>query len=71
MQSTCQSVFEAALKLSEVERIRLVEQLLETLNPEAEGVFDDEWCAELDRRAAEFDAGTADAVDWSVLRDET
>jgi putative addiction module component (TIGR02574 family) len=64
------SVLEAALALSENERIQLVERLLETLGPETDGVDEARFVAELQRRSDEIDQGKADLVPWSELKKE-
>lgn len=61
----------AALALPEEERIRLVERLLESLPPEGGAETEEEFAAELERRAAEVAAGTADAIPWDKLREQT
>ena len=70
MPGTRESILEAALRLPESERARLVQELLETLNPDAEGHFDDAWAAELDRRLSELRGGKAETVSWDELRSE-
>ena len=70
MPGTRETVLEAALRLPESERARLVQELLETLNPDAEGQFDDAWAAELDRRLADLRSGAAETISWSELRSE-
>jgi len=68
MTTQCQAVLDAALALPEVDRALLVERLLETLSPEPDDLSDDELYAELERRSAEFDRGTAGAISWSELK---
>ena len=63
-------IFEAALALSENDRIRLVEQLLETLGPETDGVDEADFVAELSRRSDEIEQGKAELVPWSELKNE-
>jgi putative addiction module component (TIGR02574 family) len=64
------TVLEAALALSEDERIQLVERLLETLGPEANGVDEASFVAELHCRSDEIDQGKAELVPWSELKKE-
>ena len=64
------TVFEAALALSENDRIQLVERLLETLGPETDGVDEASFAAELQRRSDEIDQGKAELVLWSDLKKE-
>jgi putative addiction module component (TIGR02574 family) len=68
MTAQCQAVLDAALALPEVDRALLVERLLETLSPEPDDLSDDQLYAELERRSADFDQGTADAIPWSELK---
>jgi putative addiction module component (TIGR02574 family) len=68
MSTQCQTILDAALTLPEGDRLLLVEKLLETLPPEAEEVTDDELFAELERRSADFDRGSADTTPWSELQ---
>jgi putative addiction module component (TIGR02574 family) len=61
---------EAALTLSENDRIQLVERLLETLGPETDGVDEASFVTELRRRSDEIDQGKAELVPWSELKKE-
>jgi putative addiction module component (TIGR02574 family) len=65
-----QTVFEAAMALSEDERWVLVERLMETLPPppEAEEMTDEEFAAELNRRWAEFQQDPSSAVPWEQVK---
>jgi putative addiction module component (TIGR02574 family) len=68
---TSQSIVEAALQLAEPERAEVVQELLDSLSPDAERLMDDAWAAELDRRVAAFQKGEADAVPWSELKGQS
>jgi putative addiction module component (TIGR02574 family) len=68
MTSQIQAILDAALALPEAERAELVDRLLETLPPEHEGFSEEEFVAELERRSADFDRGTADGIPWSELK---
>ncbi len=70
MSERDQALFEAALLLPETTRVALAKQLWESLSPELVAKLDDEWLAELETRDKEFDEGTADPIEWSVLRRE-
>jgi putative addiction module component (TIGR02574 family) len=70
MTTQTQAVFDAALALPEAERALLAERLLESLSPEPDELTDDELLAELERRSADFEHGTADAIPWSELKKE-
>jgi putative addiction module component (TIGR02574 family) len=64
------SVLDAARKLPDNQRLQLIDALWETVSPEAEAAFSEEWAAEIERRVAELNAGTAKTVPWSQVRDE-
>ncbi len=49
--------------LAPEDRERLVDQLLESLNEPAAAELNAAWEAEIERRLAEYDAGTVQAVD--------
>jgi putative addiction module component (TIGR02574 family) len=68
--TTSQHILGAVLSLGEEERLLLVEQLLDRLSPESDELSDDELAAELQRRRADFEQGTAGEIPWSVLRAE-
>jgi putative addiction module component (TIGR02574 family) len=70
MTMSTQAIFDAALALPEAERAALAERLLESLSPEPDEISDEEWLAELQRRSADFEIGTAEAVPWSELKKE-
>jgi putative addiction module component (TIGR02574 family) len=68
---TTQDLLNAALELDPRERERLIEQLMASLVSERQFASDEierAWHAELQRRSAEIDAGTADLVDWPDVR---
>ena len=69
MTST-EEILGSVMALEDEERFLFVEQLLEQLSPESDELTDDELATELERRKADFERGTADAIPWSVLRDE-
>ena len=64
------SVLSAAQQLPEPDRLRLIDALWESVPAEAEAPFSDEWACEIERRVAELDAGAAQTVPWSQVRDE-
>lgn len=69
MKASIQKIFRVASALPDAERAELVEALLSTLAPGKEIPLDDAWLAEIDRRCAELDSGTVEAVPWSVVRE--
>jgi hypothetical protein len=68
MQLPSETVFEAALGLSESERLALVSRLLETIPVEdfAFSLEDDKLAEELDRRFGDH----TESIDWSDLKAE-
>ena len=56
------------LRLPEEERARLALELIRSLDGEPEVGADEEWDAEIDRRGAEVDAGTAETVTLAEYR---
>jgi putative addiction module component (TIGR02574 family) len=65
VQLTPESIFEAALKLPENERLDLAARLLDTVPPEIMSIDDPELIDELDRR---FNDGSP-TIPWSEIRD--
>ena len=68
MQLTAETIFEAASKLPEGERLELVSRLMETLAgpPNLLCLDDPNLIEELNRRAAD----ESGSIPWSVLKDE-
>jgi putative addiction module component (TIGR02574 family) len=64
------SVLSAAQRLPEKDRLRLIDALWESVPPDSEAPFSDQWAREIERRVAELDAGTVATVPWSQIRDE-
>ena len=67
MSPAVTSVLSSALALSEVERLELASALVDSTHPPM-GPTGAEWEAELRRRMAEVDAGTAVFTPWEVVR---
>jgi putative addiction module component (TIGR02574 family) len=68
--SAFDSVLSAAQRLSEKDRLRLIDALWDSVPADADAPFSDEWAREIERRVADLDAGTAKTVPWSRIRDE-
>ena len=64
------SVLSAAQQLPECDRLKLIDALRATVPPELEAPFSDEWAREVERRVADLDAGTAQTIPWSLIREE-
>lgn len=65
-----QNIFDAALALPDDERTELVMQLLASLALEDPEVSDQEFAAELSRRAREMEQDPSASVPWSQLKNE-
>jgi putative addiction module component (TIGR02574 family) len=68
MAKLAENIIKAAVKLPQKDRVRVVEQLLNTLEPEAEQDVDAAWAAEIERRSREIKEGTVRLLPWTVVR---
>jgi putative addiction module component (TIGR02574 family) len=68
MSPSTEQLFQAALALPEEERLQLVEALLAECDQTLARPFDDAWLAEVQRRSAEIDAGTAILTPWPEVK---
>jgi len=66
--STLERVRSEALRLSEAERAELAHSLVESLDGPADQDAQSAWDAEIVRRLAEIDAGTAELIDREEMR---
>jgi putative addiction module component (TIGR02574 family) len=66
--STLDKVRSEALRLPEAERAELAHSLVESLDGPADKDAASAWDAEIQRRLAEIDAGTAELIDREELR---
>ncbi len=66
--SDVKSILDAALPLSEADRVALAEALWDSLPPREDDAMDAKLLAELERRSAEFDQGTAGEISWAELK---
>ncbi len=64
------SVLSAAQQLPDEDRLRLIGALWESVPPDRNAPFSDEWACEIERRVAEFDAGAAHTTPWLEMRDK-
>ena len=67
MKGTAKKVLNAALKLPELDRVELVEELLADLDGSDDGV-DAAWATEIDRRTREIDEGKVKPVSVAAVR---
>jgi putative addiction module component (TIGR02574 family) len=64
------SVLLAAQRLPQGDRLRLIDALWDSVPPDADAPFSDEWAREIERRVSQLDTGTAETVPWTQIRDE-
>jgi putative addiction module component (TIGR02574 family) len=60
---------DSARQLSAEDRLRLMDALWDLLPPDADIPLHEDWAAELDRRVAALEAGPAQMVPWTRIRD--
>ena len=68
MARSARELFEEAMRLDPDERASLMRLLIDTLDATAEEGVEDAWRVEVQRRIAELDSGTVEAVPWEELR---
>ena len=68
MAKLAEDIIKAAVKLPQKDRVRVVERLLNTLEPEAEQDVDAAWAAEIERRSREVKQGTVRLLPWTAVR---
>ena len=69
MNPRVEELLQAALALSRGEQLQLVDALLAAVNERGLRPFDDSWLAEIQRRSAEFDAGTVKPIPWAEVKE--
>jgi len=62
MQQSTAEVFEAALALSDEDRAKLADKLVQSLDGEIDPDAETAWAAEIERRLARIDAGHASSL---------
>jgi putative addiction module component (TIGR02574 family) len=68
MTRAAKEIVEAAVQLPEDERVQVVEQLLASLEPEADSDVDAAWAAEIQRRSDEIKQGIVRPVLWVEVK---
>jgi len=66
--SDLDSLLTDASRLPVADRLELIEALWETVPEDALPSLSEDWMAEIHRRSAAFDAGTADTIPWNAVR---
>jgi putative addiction module component (TIGR02574 family) len=68
MESQFEAILKAALALPEMQRVLLIDELVESLPPETGSYRDEEILAELQRRKAELEQGLVKPIPWEEVR---
>jgi len=68
MAKVAESIIKAAVKLPEKDRVRAVERLLNSLEPEEEQDVDTAWAAEIEHRSREIREGTVRLLPWKTVK---
>lgn len=68
MSDRFESILKAALALPEMQRVLLIDELVESLPPETGPYSDEEILAELERRRAEMEEGSVKPIPWEEVR---
>ena len=65
---TLETLLADASQLTVTDRIHLIDALWDSLPPDSLPPLSNEWVAEIQRRSAEIDAGTAVTVPWAQVK---
>jgi putative addiction module component (TIGR02574 family) len=68
MSETVEQLLQAALALPDDEQLQFVAALAAAVDERGLRPFDDSWLPEIQRRSAEYDAGTAKPIPWSEVK---
>lgn len=68
--SDYESLLAEASQLPLDARIHLIDALCDTLPDDAMPPLSDEWLAQIQRRSAEYDAGSVQPIPWEQIRAE-
>jgi putative addiction module component (TIGR02574 family) len=66
--TTYEALLAGASQLPLADRIQLLDAIWDTLPADSLPPLSDEWVAEIQRRSAEFDAGSAETVSWEQVK---
>ncbi|MBL7037160.1 MAG: addiction module protein [Pirellulaceae bacterium] len=68
--TTYETLLADATRLPVADRIQLIDEIWDTLPTDSLPPLSDEWGAEIHRRSAEYDAGSAETVSWEQVKAE-
>jgi putative addiction module component (TIGR02574 family) len=66
--TTYEALLADASRLPVADRIQLLDAIWDTLPADSLPPLSDEWVAEIQRRSAEFDAGSGETVSWEQVK---
>jgi len=68
MTRPAKEIVNAAIKLAERDRLRIVEELLASLEPDNDDDVDAAWAAEIEKRSREIKQGMVRPIPWAVVK---
>jgi putative addiction module component (TIGR02574 family) len=70
MTRPAKEIVNAAIKLTENDRLQIVEELLASLEPDSDDGVDAAWAAEIERRSIEIKEGIVRPIPWSEVKSQ-
>jgi putative addiction module component (TIGR02574 family) len=70
MTRPAKEIVNAAIKLTESDRLQIVEELLASLEPEPDKDVDAAWAAEVERRSRQIKDGIVRPIPWKEVRSQ-
>ena len=69
MGRSARELFDEAMRLGPEERATLMRLLIEALDAETEQGVEDAWRVEIERRMAQLDSGSVQAIPWEEVKE--
>jgi putative addiction module component (TIGR02574 family) len=70
MTRPAKEIVNAAIKLTENDRLQIVEEILASLEPESDDDVDAAWATEVERRSIEIKEGIVRPIPWSEVKSQ-
>src|SRR5687768_13720021 len=70
MTRPAKEIVDAAIKLDESDRLKIVEEILASLEPDTDDDVDAAWAAEVERRSQEIKEGVVRPVLWTEVKSQ-
>jgi len=70
MTRPAKEIVDAAIKLGESDRLKIVEEILASLEPDTDDDVDAAWAAEVERRSHEITQGVVRPVPWQEVKSQ-